>query len=179
MELKLKTISKDGIEEALSKVTLYRYLHEPEEAESICHDILAVEPENQLAIRMLGLSITDQFTGHLSDRYGDAGSAFQRLTDSYERLYYTGLLYERRAKAQMQAGRPPQMLISLFKEAMGYFEEAEKIHPAGNDDAVLRWNRCVRLLEKLPQVEETEEPGGFADHDSAPVEFIRRPAKTG
>jgi hypothetical protein len=79
----------------------------------------------------------------------------------------------------MQAGRPTQMLISLFKEAMGYFEEAEKIHPAGNDDAVLRWNRCVRLLEKLPQVEETEEPGGFADHDSAPVEFIRRPAKTG
>jgi len=179
MELKLKTISKDGIAEALSKVTLYRYLREPEEAESICHDILAVEPENQLAIRMLGLSITDQFTGHPSDRYGDAGSAFQQLTDPYERLYYTGLLYERRAKAQMQAGRPPQMLISLFKEAMAHFEEAEKIHPAGNDDAVLRWNRCVRLLEKLPPVEESEEPGDFADHDSAPLEFIRRSAKTG
>ena len=179
MELKLKTISKDGIAEALSKVTLYRYLHEPEEAESICHDILAVEPENQVATRMLGLSITDQFTGHLSDRYADAGSAFQSLTDPYERLYYTGLLYERRAKTQMQAGRPPQMLISLFKEAMGYFEEAEKIHPPGNDDAVLRWNRCVRLLEKLPPVEENEEPPSFTDHDSAPVEFIRRTAKTG
>jgi hypothetical protein len=79
----------------------------------------------------------------------------------------------------MQAGRPPQMLISLFKEAMAHFEEAEKIHPAGNDDAVLRWNRCVRLLEKLPPVEESEEPGDFADHDSAPLEFIRRSAKTG
>src|SRR5215472_12725065 len=158
MEHKLKAISRDAIPEALSKVTLYRYLNEPEEAESICHDILAVEPENQSATRMLGLSITDQFAGHPSDRYGDAGNAFQRLTDPYERLYYTGLLWERRAKAQMQASRPPQMLISLSREAMGYFEEAEKIHPPGNDDAVLRWNRCVQLLEKLPQVEENEEP---------------------
>src|SRR5437660_6535821 len=108
MELKLKMISKDGVEEALSKVTLYRYLNEPEEAESICHDILATDPENQMALRMLGLTITDQFSGQSSDRYADAGTAFQRLNDPYERLYYAGLLCERRAKAQMRAGRPPQ-----------------------------------------------------------------------
>jgi len=48
MEIKLKTISKDGIAEAISKIELYRYLNEPEEAESICHDILAADPTTRL-----------------------------------------------------------------------------------------------------------------------------------
>ncbi len=173
MELKLKTISKDGIDEALSKITLYRYLNEPEEAESICHDILAVEPENQMALRMLGLTITDQFTGQSSDRYSDAGSAFQRLADPYERLYYAGLFCERGAKAQMRAGRPARMLVGLFREAMGYFEEAEKIHPPGTDDAVLRWNRCIRLLHKIPDVNIEKEEVTFEDHD-IPVQVMQR-----
>jgi tetratricopeptide (TPR) repeat protein len=176
VEIKLKTISKDGIDEALSKVTLYRYLNEPEEAESICHDILAVEPENQMALRMLGLTITDQFIGESSDRYADAGSAFQRLADTYERLYYAGLLCERRAKVQMQAGRPARMLVNLFQEAMGYFEEAEKIHPPGNDDAVLRWNRCVRLLHKLPDTALEREEVTFEDHD-VPAQLMHSTAR--
>ncbi|HEY1273019.1 MAG TPA: hypothetical protein VGF08_13585 [Terriglobales bacterium] len=174
MDLTLKTISKNGIAEAFSKVTLYRYLNEPEEAESICHDILAIEPENQVALRMLGLSITDQFQGQASDRYSEVESIFQSLADPYERHYYTGLLYERRAKAQMHAGRPPQVLVALFKDAMHHFEEAEKIRPPDNDDAVLRWNRCVRLLQKFPQVELEQEPAVFEDHDTSPLEVIRR-----
>ena len=177
MELKLKTISTSGIAEALSKATLYRYLNEPEETESICHDILAVDPENQDALRMLGAAITDQFTGQSSDRYAEAEAAFQHLVDAYERHYYTGLLYERRAKAQMRAGRPVQMLVGLFHEAMQHFEQAEKIHPPENDDAVLRWNRCVRLLEKLPQSEWEQAEVTFEDHDTAPMQIIRRAAK--
>ena len=59
MEFTLKTISKAGIPEAISKAELYRSLNEPEEAESICRDILAVEPEHQLALRLLGLAITE------------------------------------------------------------------------------------------------------------------------
>jgi len=174
VEHKLKTISKNGIAEAISKAELYRYLNEPEEAESICHDILAVEPEHQMALRVLGLAITDQFNGQSTDRYADAGSMFQRLADPYERLYYTGLLSERRAKAQMRAGRPPRMLAGLFKEAMRYFEEAEKMRPPGNDDAMLRWNRCLRLLETLPPVEGEEPEVTFEDHDSPPMHTLRR-----
>jgi hypothetical protein len=68
MEYNLKSISKAGIAEATAKVELYRYLNEPEEAESICRDILAIEPQHQLALRLLGLSITDQFSGDASDR---------------------------------------------------------------------------------------------------------------
>ncbi|HZR33566.1 MAG TPA: hypothetical protein VFA76_17105 [Terriglobales bacterium] len=146
MEFKLKAISPDGIEAALSKAELYRLLNEPEETESICHDVLAVEPDHQLALRTLGLAITDQFTGQHSDRYGDVENAFDRLTDAYERLYYRGLFHERRAKAQLHAGRPPHSVTVLLEEAMRCYQEAEKLRPTGNDDAILRWNRCVRLL---------------------------------
>ena len=169
MELKLKTISQDGVAEAISKAELYRYLNEPEESESICHDILAADPGNQTALRILGLAITDEFSGESSDRYSEAESMFLRLTEPYEQHYCLGLLCERQAKAQMRAGRPPHALIVLFQEAMRYFEAAEKIRPPKNDDAVLRWNRCARLLEKLPRVESLAPQHSFEDHDTAPV----------
>ena len=147
MEYKLKRISKAGIPEAIAKAELYRSLNEPEEAESICRDILNVEPQHQLALRLLGLALTDQFGGGASDRYREAEQTFERLNDPYERLYYAGILYERRAKAQLNAGLPPHALLPLFEQALRSFSEAEKIRPAGNDDAILRWNRCVRLLQ--------------------------------
>ena len=169
MEFKLKTISLDGIAEAISKAEHYRHLNEPEESESICHDILAVDPENQTALRILGLAITDEFDGEVTDRYSEAESAFQRLTDPYERQYYMGLLCEREAKKQMRAGRPPHAVTTLLQEAMRHFEEAEKISPPKNDDAILRWNRCARLLEKLPKLEPPEPHQAFEDHDTAPI----------
>jgi tetratricopeptide (TPR) repeat protein len=168
MNYQLKSISKAGIAEALAKVELYRYLNEPEESESICRDILAVDPKQQLALRLLGLSITDQFTGRASDRYGEAEEAFQKLADPYERLYYTGILYERRAKAQLCAGQSPHTLLPLFERALQNFGEAEKIRPAGNDDAILRWNRCVRLLQ-TPSLTWEEQFVSFEADDAPPV----------
>ena len=169
MEFKLKTISKAGIPEAISKAELYRSLNEPEEAESICRDILAVEPEHQLAIRLLGLAITDQFSGGASDRSGEVETLFQRLAERYEQLYYTGLLHERRAKAQMHVGRSPHSLTPLFEEAMRCFAEAEAIRPQGNDDAILRWNRCARLLQSHPGFHEEKESETFDAYDSSPI----------
>jgi tetratricopeptide (TPR) repeat protein len=175
VELRLKTISKDSIPEAISKLEVYRYLNEPGEAESICRDILAADPENQLALRLLGLTLTDQFGGRHPDRYGEAEKIFQSLADPYERHYYMGILHERRAKAQMNAGQKAQLLVGSFHEAMRYFEKAEKIRPPHNDDAVLRWNRCVRLLEQLEHAPMEERHTVFEDHDTAPIEFTRRP----
>jgi tetratricopeptide (TPR) repeat protein len=165
----LKTISKAGVPEAISKAELYRSLNEPEEAESICRDILAVEPEHQLALRLLGLAITDQFCGDASDRVGEVEKLFQRLAERYERLYYTGLLHERRAKAQMRMGRTTHTLAPLFEEAMRCFAEAEMIRPTGNDDAILRWNRCARLLQSQVGTVEEQESGAFDAFDSSPV----------
>jgi tetratricopeptide (TPR) repeat protein len=169
MEFTLKTISKAGIPEAISKAELYRSLNEPEEAESICRDILAIDPGHQLALRLLGLAITDQFCRDASDRHREAEELFQRLVERYERLYYTGLLHERRAKAQMRMGRPPHSLVPLFAEAMRCFAEAETIHPPDNDDAILRWNRCARLLQSDPGFHEERESEAFEVIDSSPI----------
>jgi len=169
MELKLKTISKAGIPEAISKAEVYRALNEPEEAESICRDILAVDPAHQLAQRLLGLAITDEFCGDPRDRHREAEALFQALAEPYERFYYTGLLHERRAKAQLRAGRSPHTLSPLFEEAMRCFAEAEAIRPPGNDDAILRWNRCARLLQSHPGFQEEGKDEAFDAMDSSPV----------
>ena len=167
MEYKLKAISRSGIAEALAKVELYRYLNEPEESESICRDILASDPNQQLALRLLGLALTDQFTGGSSDRCGEVEEVFQRLADRYERLYYTGLYHERRAKAQLRAGQAPHVVYPLFARALECFAEAEKIRPPGNDDAILRWNRCVRLLE-TPSMVWQEQLASYDAEDTPP-----------
>ena len=169
MELKLKSISKAGIPEALGKAELYRYLNEPGEAESICRDILAVESDHSLATRLLGLAITDQFVGTGADRHVEAESVFQSLKDPYERLYYTGIVHERRAKALLATGARPHTVIVLFEAAMSCFEHAEKIRPKDNDDAILRWNRCVRLLQSRAADEWQRELESFDASDSPPV----------
>jgi len=171
MEYNLKRISIAGIVEAIAKAELYRSLNEPEEAESICRDILAIDPQHQLASRMLGLALTDQFTGDQSDRYREAEDIFKHLADPYERFYYTGILYERRAKAQLRAGHPPRTLLALFDQAMQSFAEAERIRPTGNDDAILRWNRCVRLLQNPAYLWNgvEEEEAQFEAQDAPPT----------
>ena len=169
MELKLKPISPAAINEAITKVELYRNLNEPGEAESICRDILAIEPDNQTALRLLGLAITDQFTGETSDRYSESESVFRGLNSDYERIYHLGILRERKAKAQLRAGRPPHTVLPIFEEAMNLFAEAEKISPPTNDDAILRWNRCVRLLESRMGSEWRKEMEEFDASEGPPV----------
>jgi hypothetical protein len=120
------------MDEANAKAEHYRLLNQPSEAESICRDVLAADPEDQLALRNLGLAITDQFTGGDSDRYAEVADAFGRLTDDYESAYYTGILHERRVKAQLAAGRPPHALLVTLQEALRCFEAAESIRPERN-----------------------------------------------
>jgi hypothetical protein len=169
MELYLKPISKGGIPAAISKIEVYRYLNEPGEAESICRDILTIEPDNQEALRLLGLSITDQFTGAASDRYAEARDTFQRLSDPYQRIYHLGILDERKAKAQLKAGVPPHTVLPTFEGAMDYFQQASNLRPPDNDDAILRWNRCVRLLQSRVGPDWRKEMEEFDASEGPPV----------
>ncbi len=169
MELKLKTISKPGIPEAIAKAELYRYLNEPEEAESICRDVLAADANHMLGRRTLGLAITDQFTGGAGDRYDEVERIFRGLAEAYEREYYLGLLHERRVKAQLRAGRAAHTLLPVLEEAFRCFAEAERLRPPGNDDAILRWNRCIRLLESQPEFTSEQDVGFFDVLDSPPA----------
>src|ERR1041385_263689 len=146
----LKPLSREAIPAALEKAERYRLLNEPGEAESICLDILRADPENQSALITLLLAITDRFgKGHgVSDT--QAKELLSRVKGDYERIYYTGILAERRAKAKLAQGTPGSRhyAYDLFHDAMEWFEKAESLRPAGNDDALLRWNTCARVIEK-------------------------------
>ena len=74
---------------------------------------------------------------------------------------------ERRAKAQLRAGQLPHAVYPLLERALQSFAEAEKIRPAGNDDAILRWNRCVRLLQ-TPSLAWDEQFASFEADDAPP-----------
>ena len=145
---KLKPLSKDAIPAALEKATCYRYLNESAEAESICLDILEVEPENQPALITLILALTDQFNRNLSQSFPRSREAVKRLTDEYCRIYYRGIICERRAKVHFERGGPGSghLAYDWFRQAMDAYEKAIDKRLAGNGDAILRWNACARLI---------------------------------
>jgi hypothetical protein len=158
----LKPISVDAIPEALSKVERYRLLNEPWQAESICLDVLRIDPENQQALRMLLLSRTDQF-GH-GVTIANARELLPLLASEYERAYYAGIICERWAESLLYGGTPGAGFTAYqsLREAMEFYERAEALRPPGNDDAILRWNTCARILmrnrELRPRGEEAFEP---------------------
>ncbi|MEO8649509.1 MAG: hypothetical protein ABI539_10115, partial [Acidobacteriota bacterium] len=90
----------------------------------------------------------------MSDRFGKdyavgdthINDFLVKLVDPYEKTYYTGIVYERRAKAVLNSGGVNA--YELFVQAMNWFEKAEAIKPSGNDDAVLRWNGCARIINR-------------------------------
>lgn len=142
----LKPLSHEAVDSALEKAKHYRLLNEPGAAESICLDILAVEPDNQEALVDIVLAMSDRFAKDYA--VGDARiqDFLSRITDEYERTYYTGIVYERRAKAVLD--RNGLNAYELFVQAMGFFDNAEAIRPADNDDAILRWNGCARIITR-------------------------------
>ena len=43
---------------------------------------------------------------------------------------------------------------------MHWYSEAEAIRPAGNDDAILRWNTCARVLMENVRLRPEEDERG-------------------
>lgn len=156
---RLKPLSRDAIQPALMKAERYRLLNEPAEAESICRDVLDVEPNHQQALVVLLLALTDQFGEHASGAAQEADEILRRLVDDYERAYYSGIVRERRAKALLNRGGPgtASSVYEWLREAMAHYERAEALRPAGNDDAILRWNTCARILMRNPHLEPAAE----------------------
>ena len=160
--LELKPLSTDGIPRALAKAERYRLLNEPWQADSICQDVLRVDPKNQAALVTRILALTDQFDRDASVQ--EARDVVSCLDDEYERAYYSGVICERRAKTLLEQSRQGSapIVYGFFCEAMNWYEKAEAIRPPANDDAILRWNTCVRFLARYPDlkpaVEERPEP---------------------
>jgi len=146
----LKSLHKEALPAALEKAERYRLLNEPGEAESICLDILKADPENQSALITLLLALTDRFSKGYGVSDTQANQLLGRIKGEYEREYYAGILAERRAKARLAQGSPGASHYAYDElcDALRHFEKAEKIRPPGNDDALLRWNTCVRMMER-------------------------------
>jgi hypothetical protein len=158
---KLKPISREGVAAALQKAHRYRVLNDPTAAESICLDVLVVDPGNSEALVMHVLAVTDQFAlGHAED-LKRAEQAVARLEDPYRNAYYRGVIAERWANGILNRAEPRagEMAHEWIERALGYFERAESLRQPGNDEAILRWNTCVRLLQRHPEVKPpAEEP---------------------
>jgi hypothetical protein len=148
----LKPISSEAIDRSLAKVDRYRLLNEPREAESICRDILASVPNHQEALVGLLLSLTDQFGRQPSVRPVHAREVLEKLDHEYARAYYAGVISERWAKALLGSGDPEPVAYECFVEAMGFFAKAQELSTEGNDDAILRWNACARIIAGNPKL---------------------------
>jgi hypothetical protein len=163
--LVLKRIAADGIPHAMEKAERYRLLNDPVQAESICHDVLAVDPDHQDALRCLILALTDQLgASGAGNAAREARACIAKLTDEYERAYYTGLVHERETRAFLHRKNAfRSAAYDGFRHAMEWYERAEALRPPGNADAILRWNSCVRAIER-----ERLEPAG--DDPELPLE---------
>ena len=158
-----KHISVDGIEHAVERAEHYRLLNDPEQAESICLDILAADGGNESARSTLILSLTDQFRRGLgSHGVRRAKEHVRKLSGEYERAYYAGLVAERQGRAHLlHGGMQRAFAYEGLHEAMQHYEQADALKPAGVDDAILRWNACVRTVEReslQPRHDEPELP---------------------
>src|SRR5262249_30228332 len=154
----LKPLSATAVQAALEKAERYRLLNEPTDAESICRDVLDVEPANQEALINLILALTDQLgVGH-ADRVREAHETAAQLQGRYEKAYYSGIICERAAKSHHRRGTPASGTIAyeLLRQAMNWFETAEKVRPPGNDDAPLRWHTCAPFIMRPPDIKAVE-----------------------
>lgn len=144
----LKLLNKEAIPAALEKAKQYRLLNEPSAAQSICLDILEVEPDNQTALVIIILAMSDRLNRDYSIGDSQIQSYLSRVSDEHQRAYYTGIIYERRAKAILNKNSigNEATIFELFRQAMDWFEKAEALSTADNDNAILRWNQCARII---------------------------------
>jgi hypothetical protein len=163
-EFKLKPISREAIPRAIQKAERYRLINQSWAAESICRDILEIDSANQQVLVMFVLALTDQLAEGYGHAMKTARETLPRITDPYQRAYYTGIVSERSGQALLHRGGMGSgaMAYDALREAMGWYERAEAIRPEGNDDAILRWNTCARLISGnshlAPQSENAYEP---------------------
>lgn len=139
----LKRISRESIPAAIEKAERYRLINEPGLAESICLDILEVDPHNAKAIITMLLAITDQFDKGASGEVNRARQLLSKLQSDYEKNYYAGIISEREGMAILNRRTHGQSnAYEWLAEAMEYFEKAENMRPPDNDSAIMMEYMC-------------------------------------
>jgi hypothetical protein len=144
----LKPLSRENVDAAIGKAEHYRLLNQPRLAESICLDVLEVDPENQHATIVLLLSLTDLFSRSTTGASKLAFELAGKLKDNYARVYYTGIINERLGASALNSSSQSSDFDAYewYREAMECYEKAEEINKGENNDPVLRWNTCARII---------------------------------
>ena len=142
-------IDKGSIEDVLERAKQYRSLLQPDMAISICMDIFAVDKNNQEALVIYILALTDQLSQSESKVHQ------KKITDSIKRLdsqflqhYYSGIFFERQARSLLKHSMSRSFAYEAFIEAIAEFEIAEKMAPEHCADPILRYNSCIRTIKK-------------------------------
>jgi tetratricopeptide (TPR) repeat protein len=154
----LKLLSPEAVPAALEKALRYRLLNEPEQAASICEDVLRIAPDNQAALTTLILALTDCFGGPRPVPPKSVRDLLPRLREAYDREYYAGIIWEREAVARLRSHAwSGPAAFDCFHQAMDCYDRAAALRPSGNDDALLRWNGCARMIMNHPDIHPDDE----------------------
>ena len=145
---------------ATQKAERYRLLNQSSAAESICLDVLEVDPANQQALVTLLLAITDQFVERAGRAARGARGRCCRgspTSTSARTTRASSPSAARTRSSRSGAMHAEAMAATTLRAAMEWFEKAERLRPPGNDDAILRWNTCQRTLARMRRLEMAEE----------------------
>jgi hypothetical protein len=158
-QFELKRLAKESIEPSLEKAEHYRLLNQPRLAESICLDILEIEPGNQQASVILLLALTDQFKQSSTRASKQAIELANSLKDEYSKVYYSGIIHERQGAAALSSNSPGADFDAYewYREAMDFYDKANEINHCENDDPILRWNTCARIIMEHHLTERPDE----------------------
>ena len=151
MTFDLKPLDKGAIPNSIDRAKQYRALNQPWHAESICRDVLAVDPENQQNLIILFLAITDQFGSEKrTKKISDAEVLLDQLKDGFQKDYAKGIMYERLASAALNMGGVRSGYIAYYHllDALNWYDKSAK-SPEKSQESVLRWNTCVRMIKQF------------------------------
>jgi hypothetical protein len=164
MNLELKPLPGGDLAEALALAERCRTSGEPEEAESVCLDVLDANPQDERALVLLLLVRTDLLERGLPGAVDRARELLPRMASEFDRAYYGGVICERQAKylLRQRGKRTGFVAYDWFRYAMEEYEAAMALEPE-RQEPVLRWNACARTLMRNPHC--TPDPDERLEHE--------------
>ncbi len=146
--MKYHIIHKTAIPNVLKKAKQYRLLLEPDLAISICIDIFAIDANNQEALIIYILALTDKLSNGCKVTDKKILDTIAKLSTKFYKDYYTGIFLEKKARAMLKNTMSKSFAYAAFMQAIKAYKQAEKLADKDCSDAILRYNSCLRTIEK-------------------------------
>ena len=147
--MQYQLIHEKSIKTVLDKARQYRSLLEPDLAISICLDVLTIDQENQEALVIYILALTDQYSHkHSKIQPQKIIDTIAKLQSEFHKIYYTGIFLERKARALLSNPMSHSFAYSALIEALEQYKLAGELAPKHCADPILRYNSCLRTIEK-------------------------------